>query len=1058
MGMAKAMAKNEAYQQAEEKIEAALRSGAKELDLSFSWFDFDVILEERTILNELPESLSQLTSLQSLNLSSSYLTALPEWLGQLTALHSLDLSSNGLIALPEWLGQLTALRSLILSGNQLTALPESLSQLPALQSLDLSDNYITALPEWLGQLTALQSLKLSLNELTALPETLSQLTALQSLTLSGNQITDLPESLGQLTALQSLDLSNNYITALPQWLGELTRLKSLYLHTNQLVHLAECVVELRTLNHLTLAVNPIESLPFNIGKLRELRSLTLGASKIRELPESFRKLTKLEFLSISNTPLTRLPEWIGDLSSLQGLDLTQGGSLVILWEEYTKEWQHQPEIAKHIGLELLPESFRNLPVLRELYLHGNEGLGLPVEVLGPDWDETHRIDQKQPARPADILDYYFRTRRGRRRLNEAKLILVGRGGVGKTCLIKRLIHDTFDEHEPETLGIEIQPWQVSLADGDRVRLHVWDFGGQEILHATHQFFLTERTVYLLVLSGREGSATQDAEYWLQLIKSFGGNSPIIIALNKSQQHAFDVNRGLLLEKYPQIAAFVRTDCQNAPAGALGVAKLHQSILNATENLGLRKTDFPADWFAIKERLAAMQENFLTWDAYQEICRNLGEVDTKAQRDLAGFLHILGIALNYRDDPRLRETHVLNPRWVTEGIYALLRSGQKARQEREGVLEIADLAGALDAQDYPPASHEFLLALMEKFQLCFQLPGRRKRYLVPELLGENQPADISSLVAEPGLGFRYQYEVLPEGLLPRFIVQTHVHSEANPNWRWRTGVVLKRDGCRAVVRADARERRVDIHIAGPARQRRDLLAIIRDRFDEQHRDLKGLVVDQRVPVPGEPGVTVSYEFLLTLEGKGKSSHWPEGAQQEYAVAELLNGVDTPERRAERHMQKRTRTFEDTMSKKHVFLSYCHDNTDQAEQLHDELIAAGEAVWWDQDILPGQDWKLEIDQATKDAYAVLLCLSAETESRTTSGIYPEAANAIGALREYAPGNLFLIPVRFSDCEIPMIEIDATRRLDRLQFVDLFPPAKRTTNFNKLIAALQSAPHHP
>src|SRR5436309_330763 len=83
-----------------------------------------------------------------------------------------------------------------------------------------------------------------------------------------------------------------------------------------------------------------------------------------------------------------------------------------------------------------------------------------------------------------------------------------------------------DEREPETPGIEIRPWEVTVGGGGAVRLHVWDFGGQEILHATHQFFLTERTLYLLVLSGREGNPTQDAEYWLQLIRSFGGASRV----------------------------------------------------------------------------------------------------------------------------------------------------------------------------------------------------------------------------------------------------------------------------------------------------------------------------------------------------------------------------------------------------------------------------------------------------------------------------------------------------------------------------------------------------
>lgn len=148
----------------------------------------------------------------------------------------------------------------------------------------------------------------------------------------------------------------------------------------------------------------------------------------------------------------------------------------------------------------------------------------------------------------------------------------------------------------------------------------------------------------------------------------------------------------------------------------------------------------------------------------------------------------------------------------------------------------------------------------------------------------------------------------------------------------------------------------------------------------------------------------------------------------------------------------------VSKKYVFLSYGRDNKAEVAKLHSELIAAGEAVWWDQDILPGQDWKLEIRKAMRNAYAVVLCLSQETAARTTSGIYPEALDAIAAYREYSPGSTFLIPVRLSDCEVPPIEIDGTRTLDRLQFVDLFPLSERTDGLTRLVRSLQAAPHHP
>ena len=77
----------------------------------------------------------------------------------------------------------------------------------------------------------------------------------------------------------------------------------------------------------------------------------------------------------------------------------------------------------------------------------------------------------------------------------------------------------------------------------------------------------------------------------------------------------------------------------------------------------------------------------------------------------------------------------------------------------------------------------------------------------------------------------------------------------------------------------------------------------------------------------------------------------------------------------------------MAKKHVFLSYCRDNKTEIAELRNDLIAEGERVWWDGDILPGQDFRLEIRNAMKDAHAVIVCLSKELAGRSTSGVYPE-----------------------------------------------------------------------
>ena len=103
------------------------------------------------------------------------------------------------------------------------------------------------------------------------------------------------------------------------------------------------------------------------------------------------------------------------------------------------------------------------------------------------------------------------------------MILIGRGEVGKTSLVKRLLGKGFDPKQDKTQGIRIDQWPLTIRD-EEILLHIWDFGGQEIMHATHQFFLTKRSLYLVVLNGREGGEDLDAEYWLKTVSALAPDS------------------------------------------------------------------------------------------------------------------------------------------------------------------------------------------------------------------------------------------------------------------------------------------------------------------------------------------------------------------------------------------------------------------------------------------------------------------------------------------------------------------------------------------------------
>ena len=854
---------------------------------------------------------------------------------------TLDLSNLGLMAVPAVVGLMTELMSLNLSLNQLTALPKELGWLTNLTTLDLSENQLTTIPTELGNLKKLTQLDLSQNRLTTVPEKIGDCFELTLLSLYENQLTALPKELSKLQNLTTLFLSQNQLIAVPKGLGKLQNLTGLYLDHNQLAVLPKEFGQLQCLKRLDLSHNQLTTLPKELGQLQNLTGLYLYHNQLTALPKELGKLQNLTELYLSHNQQTALPK---ELSQLQNLT-----------ELYLDNNQ----------LTALPKELGQLQNLTELYLHRNGTLNLSVEILGPVWEKV-RDDEAVPAKPQDILDYYFRVLVDRIPLNEAKLILVGFGNVGKTSLVNRLVHSTFDRDSPKTEGIQITQWPVTLNDTEDITLHVWDFGGQEIMHSTHQFFLTERSLYLLVLNGRQGHEDEDAEYWLELIESFGGDSPVIVVLNKISEQPFDVNRAALQQKFPNIREFIPTDCGTAS----GIDQLRTVIEHETDALEHLRDPFPGSWLTIKNKLAAMADNYISFEQYRKICQADGETEFSAQDSLAVHLHSLGIALNYKDDARLRDTHVLNPRWVTSGIYALLNASELA--DTKGELEAACLSHTLDSTAYPPERHGFLLELMRKFELCFRFEEDENRFLIPDLLDKQQPSAAAEFALTDCLNFRYEYPILPEGLLPRFIVRTHVLSEHQ--LRWRTGVILHFEGNRALVKGDRADRCVTISIDGPLASRRRLLAIIRYDFERIHSSFKFQPLEL-VPVPAHPNTFLPYQDLIVMEKDGlpELPQVISGKVVKLNVRSLLNGVDIEgSRRSDAKLERQSDALR-------LFYSYSHKDDLLREQLetHLKLLQRQGLIqpWHDRRILPGDEWVKEIDDNLNRADIILLLVSAD-----------------------------------------------------------------------------------
>ncbi|MCP4549206.1 MAG: hypothetical protein GY835_22360, partial [bacterium] len=574
----------------------------------------------------------------------------------------LDLSNKGIRELPSEIGKLTNLESLFLYSNKLTSIPETIEQLTDLQTLHLTSNQLTSLPKIIGRLTNLQTLHLNNNRLAALPGTVGQLTNLETLSLNNNQLMSLPAAIEQLTSLKRLALNHNELASLPGAIGQLANLQILHLNSNQLTSLPETVGRLTNLQTLSLGSNRLTSLPEAIGQLTNLKKLYLSGNLLVSLPGTIGQLANLAVLQLHSNLLTLLPETIGHLANLQTLYLSNN------------------------RLTSLPKSLAQLERLDRLELIGNP-LNPALESAyksGLDTLRSYLMSIEEPAR--------------REELYEAKLVLVGEGGVGKTTMLKAMTGQEPREDEPTTHGVKIEIQPLTLPhperDGVEIRLNAWDFGGQEVYRVTHQFFFSRRSIYLLVWEPRRGVQQCQVEDWLKLIRLRVGDDARVIIVSthcRTGERIARIDKPVLERDFGSlIGGFHEVDSlvdDPETGDKVGIAALRDLIAAAAKDLEQMGMEFNRDWRKARDELLALGTPRITYREFAAVCERHG-LDAMATRTLAVLMHDLGYVVHYGDDERLADDVVLRPDWLTKAIGFVLED--RTTQEMDGILPDARL--------------------------------------------------------------------------------------------------------------------------------------------------------------------------------------------------------------------------------------------------------------------------------------------------------------------------------------------------------------------------------
>ncbi|MCW5317760.1 TIR domain-containing protein [Nostoc sp. KVJ3] len=596
----------------------------------------------------------------------------------------------------------------------------------------------------------------------------------------------------------TLDLAGKDLTTLPAEIGQLSNLRQLYLDSNQLTTLPAEIGQLSNLNVLYLDSNQLTTLPAEIGQLYNLSQLYLDSNQLTMLPAEIGQLYNLSQLYLDFNQLTTLPAEIGQLPNLSVLHLNSN------------------------QLTILPREIGQLPNLEALRLHGNP-VPIPPEILSS-------------ANAKKILDFYFAVQISKETepLYEAKLLIVGEGGAGKTSLAKKIANEAYELQldEESTKGIDIIQWIFKLPSGHDFRVNIWDFGGQEIYHHTHQFFLTERSLYVLVADTRKENT--DFYWWLKVVELLSDKSPVFIIKNEKQDRQCKIDGGQLRGEFDNLKEILPTNL----ADNRGLPEIKKAIRFYISNLDHVGTPLPKLWVRVRTALENYSRNYISVEEYFNLCRVNNLTDRKDILRLSSYLHDLGVCLHFQDDSTLKHYVILKPEWGTTAVYKVL-DNQTVNQNL-GCFTKKDLKDIWESGEYADMRDE-LLQLMMRFKLCYEIPGRRDIYIAPQLLSIEKADytwdDRNNLI------LRYTYIFMPKGILTRFIVETHPWIEQQ-KLVWKNGVVLNKDQTRAEIIENYNQREIKIRVAG--NRKKEFMAVITHELEKIHNSYERLQYQTLVP--------------------------------------------------------------------------------------------------------------------------------------------------------------------------------------------------------------------
>ncbi len=511
-----------------------------------------------------------------------------------------------------------------------------------------------------------------------------------------------------------------------------------------------------------------------------------------------------------------------------------------------------------------------------------------------------------------VQEYYRQFLKDKRKgkeqeyLYEAKLLILGDPGAGKTTLARKLLNfnANLPKEEETTRGVELEVWKykyIFTGKGEReMSVNIWDFGGQAIYKHTHRFFLTQRSLYILLGDARSETGANrgtDFEYWLYMIKAFGGDSPVILFINEKEDRKLDIH----FREYQRINPALREEVSINLKHAGGrdkekFAKIVDTIKNAIAGLKHIGEPVPASWKDVRDEIKKLEEQgkrILEKEEYFALCRRFGISDEDTIKTLAGYFNDIGVFLSFFHDDyadlTIKNKIFIDKQWILNAAYKLIDS--PAANNKNGKLTQRDFEEIFSVKDYESFIPQ-IKALLKRFFIIYE---RDTFIIVPQLLSVGEISNEAIRKENYPVKFIYKYEnYMPVGILWQLIVELNKYIKADEVWRNK--VVFSFDNnTEVVVIEDYKNKKIEILARGnDAAGRRSFIMGEIERINNSFEDL---TVKKKVPcvcdecVRSESPEYYDYEKLIKLRyQKGQETITCLESGNQVPISKLLEGIE------------------------------------------------------------------------------------------------------------------------------------------------------------------------